>query len=775
MTAGTDRIETAVFQVPGMDCASCAEKITRSLTALSGTTSVDPQVVAGRVEVAYDPDRVGPADIVRAIERAGYQVEEGPASARGGPSDGDPGQAESHGTAGTDSESIWLRPRALKIWAGAVALVLGIVFQYVLASLDVTVLTVLGRALSASDALYLLGAGVAGEQILRNGLGSVRTRSLDIDLLMSLGILGAVSASLVFGEALYLEAAMLAVLFGIAELLETYAMDRARSSLRELMDLSPTTATRIQDGERETVPVEALAVEDRVAVKPGERIPADGTVLEGSSAVDQAPITGESVPVDVSPGEEVFAGSINQDGFLEVRVDAAAEDSTLAQIISLVVAAQREKTDHERFVDRFSGYYTPVVVVLAVGLILVPPLFFGLEWATWFKRGLALLVLACPCALVISTPVSVVSGITSAARNGVLIKGGRHLEAMGAVDVLAFDKTGTLTRGELAVTDVIPVRGESKADVLQIASTLESRSEHPIAAAIVEAAEEAGITSGTATEFEATAGKGVRGRIEGTEYLVGKPALFADRGIDLDHVHAISDGGSTLDSRPCDHGQYYDLEAGAIDSLRESGKTVVLVGTEDGIDGVIAVADEVRPESQAMVARLRELGIQHVVMLTGDHEATARAVSEEIGVDEVHAELLPGEKAEVIDDLESRYEGVAMVGDGINDAPALASATVGIAMGAAGTDTAIETADVALMADDLAALPYLVSLSQRSNSVIRQNIVASIGIKALLALGVPFGLVNVAVAVIVGDMGMSLGVTGNALRLAGVRAEEPEN
>ncbi|PSP98274.1 cadmium-transporting ATPase, partial [Halobacteriales archaeon QS_4_70_19] len=396
---------------------------------------------------------------------------------------------------------------------------------------------------------------------------------------------------------------------------------------------------------------------------------------------------------------------------------------------------------------------------------------FAGDWATWFKRGLALLVLACPCALIISTPVSVVSGITSAARNGVLIKGGTHLEAVGTVGAVAFDKTGTLTHGQLTVTDVVPVDGESSDAVLQTAASLEARSEHPIAEAIVDAADEAGVETADASDFESLTGKGVRATVDGETRYVGKPGLFEELGVSLDHVHIATDGGVTLEGQPCDHGEYYDLEGDTIADLQREGKTVILVGTAERITGVIAVADEVRSEAKQTVERLHELGVEHIVMLTGDNETTAQAVGETADVDEVRAEFLPEDKAEAVAALDDEYGGVAMVGDGVNDAPALATATVGVAMGAAGTDTAVESADVALMGDDLLKLPYLYALSGKANGVIRENIWASIGVKALLAIGVPFGLVNVAVAVVVGDMGMSLGVTTNALRLARIKPE----
>jgi len=770
-----DDLRTERFDVPTMDCASCAGKIENALDGVAGIRERETLPTTGTVIVTYDPGQTSRADLVGAIERAGYTVEET------GSETGDEELVEER-----RARDVWLSPRALKTWLGGGLLLVGLAVEFLLSGLDVTLVSVLGRGFGTAEILYFAGAVISGEQILRNGYYSTRTRSLDIDLLMSLGILGALTASVAFGEALYLEAGMLAVLFSVAELMEEYAMDRARSSLRELVDLSPTTATVRRDGEEVTVPVEQLRIGDHAIVRPGDRIPTDGTVVEGESAVNQAPITGESVPVDKTDGDEVYAGTINEEGYLEVEVTAAAEDSTLARIVELVEDAQRDKTDHERFVDRFAGQYTPVVVALAVLITVVPPLLidsaislnfagqslvFTGEWATWFKRGLALLVLSCPCALVISTPVSVVSGITSAAKNGVLIKGGTYLESVGTVGAVAFDKTGTLTHGELTVTDVVPAEGESRESVLSVAASLEARSEHPIAEAIVGTAEAEGVESGAVSGFESLTGKGVRADRDGETYFVGKPALFEELGVSFDS-HVASDGGVAVEASGDD--TVATVGGETVESLQSEGKTVVLVGTEERLVGVVAVADEIRPEAKRVIKRLHDLGVEQVVMLTGDNEVTARAVGKAAGVDEVRAELLPEEKAEAVAALGAAYGGVLMVGDGVNDAPALATATVGVAMGAAGTDTAVESADVALMADDLSKLPYLYALSGTANGVIRQNIWASIGVKALLALGVPFGLVNVAVAVVVGDMGMSLGVTTNALRLAGIRPERFE-
>jgi Cd2+/Zn2+-exporting ATPase len=763
-----DGPETVTFSVPEMDCGSCAGKVEAALDGVAGVAARETQPATGRVRITYDAGTVSVAELVEAIGGAGYEV-----------TDTGAGTADAAG-ADPSTESVWTSRRAVKTWIGAAALIGGLVVEFLLIGANLRLGAVLGSEVRLADALFLTAVAAAGQAILAGGYYSARHLRLDIDFLMSVAIVGALLASVGFGEGLYFEAATLAVLFSLAELLERYSMDRARDSLRELMDLSPAEATVKRDGEEVTVPVDAVSPGDVVVVRPGGKIPADGEVIAGDSAVNQSAITGESVPVDRTAGDEVYAGTLVENGYLEVRVTAAAEDTTLSRIVDLVADAESGRTDREQFVERFSAYYTPVVVAFAVLVTLSTPAVFGVAWPTALVYGLTLLVLACPCAFVISTPVSVVSGITSAAKNGVVIKGGTHLEAMGDVDVVAFDKTGTLTTGELAVTDVIGLNGNTESEVLRCARGLEGRSEHPIGEAIVAAAGDAGVTdSGTATVegFESLAGKGVRGRLDGTPHVAGKPGLFEDLGFDLSHVHATTAGGAvtTTARRLCERNDCVDLLDELVPELQSEGKTVVLVGTDDEIEGVIAVADTVRPGAARAVSRLKELGVSKTVMLTGDNERTAGAVAAAVGVDEFRAELLPEEKVDAIGALVAEQGaaagGVAMVGDGVNDAPALATATVGIAMGAAGTDTALETADIALLADDLSKLPYLYELAGDATSVIRQNVWASLGLKAALAVAVPFGYVPIWLAVLAGDAGMTLGVTGNAMRLSRVRPD----
>ncbi|WP_435144862.1 heavy metal translocating P-type ATPase [Halobaculum sp. P14] len=752
---------TVTLSVPEMDCASCAGKVEHALGDVDGVTGYETRPTSGTAVVTFDPDAATLDDVVDAVEAAGYDVVS--TSMDGG------------GDAAADRGSVWRSDRAVKTAVAGVFTVGGFALASPFGGFGGPSVTLAGREVLVGDLLYLAATATAGADVFRNGYYSLRQRSLDIDLLMTIAIVGAVVSSVVFAEALYFEAATLAVLFSVSELLERYSMDRARNSLRELMDLSPDEATVVRDGEELTVPADEVGVGEVVAVRPGDRVPRDGVVRDGTSAVNQAPVTGESVPVDKTVGDEVFAGTINEGGYLEVEVTSEAGEDTISRVIDLVESAEAERTEREQFVDRFSSYYTPVVVAFAVLVAVVPPLAVGASWETHVVYGLTLLVLACPCAFVISTPVTVVSGVTSAARNGVLVKGGRYLEAMGDVDAVAFDKTGTLTAGELSVTDVVPLGDSTAEDVLRCARGVELRSEHPIGDAIVEHADDVGVADPDVEAFEGLTGKGVTASLDGTTHYAGKPGLFTELGFDLSHVHAATDGGVvTQTSRAlCERNNCLDLLSDTVPKLQSEGKTVVLVGTEDRLEGLVAVADTVRPEATRTVAALRENGL-HTVMLTGDNDRTARAVGDEVGVDEVRAELLPEDKVAAVEDLLDEHGDVAMVGDGINDAPALATASVGVAMGAAGTDTALETADVALLADDLSKLPYLYDLAHAANGVIRQNVWSSLAAKAALAVSVPFGLVPIWAAVLVGDAGMTVGVTGNAMRLARISPAEPE-
>jgi Cd2+/Zn2+-exporting ATPase len=550
----------------------------------------------------------------------------------------------------------------------------------------------------------------------------------------------ALVAALLIGEAF--EAATLAFLFSLAELLERFAVDRGRRSLAGLLELAPDTADRLlPDGTTETVPVERLQIGERVRIRPGDRVPADGLVVSGTSSVNEATITGESLPQVKQAGDPVFAGTINVDGALDIEVTADAAHSTLARIVELIRRAQAQRAPVERFVERFARVYTPTVTALAVLVMVAPPLLAGLPPLEWFVRGVTLLVIACPCALVIATPVTVVSALTSAARNGVLIKGGEHLEALGAMRALAIDKTGTLTAGRLVVTD-LQTNGGDRQHLLRMLASLEARSEHPVGEAIRRYAQAQGVPPDTAVDgFTAVPGRGVRGQVAGVELVVGTEELV----------------GATL--------------AAQWRRAVEPGTLTAYFRAADGSQGAIMLRDEIRPTAARVVEQLHALGVRPVVMLTGDAAATAQVVGHTVGVDEVRSRLLPEDKVNAVRELRERYGSVGMLGDGVNDAPALAAATVGLAMGAAGSPATIETADVALMADDLQHLPYAVHLARRARRIVRFNIALALGTKVVLAVGAVLGLVSLAVAVLVGDMGGSLVVTINALRLAHMRVD----
>ncbi len=714
--AGESPRSTVRFRVHDMDCAGCLAKIRGHLSGVDGVVGVEGSPVQRTLTVELDAGRVNAERVRDEVSRLGYTARE-----------------DTPGSGGESGPVTWWTTQAKLAYASMALFAVGWVLR--LAGLTPRLFTAPLHDVHLPDLFFLASALVGGWNFFPKGLRAARALALDMNFLMTVAILGAVG----IGE--YVEAAAIAFLFALAELLESYSVDRARSSVEALMELAPETARVRRDGGEVVVPASEVAVGDVVVVRPGERLPADGTVVEGLSAVDQASVTGESMPVEKAEGDDVFAGTINREGFLAVAVRRRASESTLARIVRLVEEAERGKTRAERFVERFARWYTPAVTGAAVLTVAVPVVLFGAPFVPWFVRGLTLLVIACPCALVISTPVAVVSGVTAAARNGVLIRGGTYLEALGGVRAVALDKTGTLTVGHPAVTGVLAADGVEPGELVRIAAALESRSEHPVARAIVDHADELGLDGPSElADFTAVPGRGVEGRLDGRTYRVGKPAFAAPA--------AEPPGEAVL-----------------------AGGTAIGVATAGRLLGWIVVADTARAAAAEMVDGLRSRGVEHVVLLTGDNRAVAEAIGRRMGVDEVRAELLPEEKVDAVRELEERYGSVAMVGDGVNDAPALAAANVGVVMGAAGSDAALETADIALMGDDLTRLPYARSLSHGARRVIRQNIAVAILVKAVLALGVPLGLVSLITAVIVGDMGVSIAVTGNALRLGRVRRD----
>lgn len=574
------------------------------------------------------------------------------------------------------------------------------------------------------------------------GLKNLIRLQFDMKTLMTIAVIGAAF----IGE--WGEGATVVILFAISEALETYSMDKARQSIRSLMDIAPKEALIRRGNQEMMVEVDDIQLGDIMIVKPGQKIAMDGIVVKGVSSVNQAAITGESVPVAKTAEDEVFAGTLNEEGLLEVKVTKHVDDTTIAKIIHLVEEAQAERAPSQAFVDKFAKYYTPLIMLIALGVAVVPPLFFGADWDTWIYQGLAALVVGCPCALVISTPVAIVTAIGNAAKNGVLIKGGIHLEEMGAIKAIAFDKTGTLTKGIPMVTDYLPQSHANSNELLSIAAALEKGSQHPLASAIMKKAEDenAAYQDISIEEFSSITGKGIKGIFQNQMYYVGSPNLFEE---------LLSNGVPS------------ELKA-TIARLQKQGKTVMAAGTSKEVLGLIAVADVLRENSKNVIGNLHSMGIQKTIMLTGDNEGTANAIGEQVGVSDIKAELLPQDKLRYIKDLRKKYDRVAMVGDGVNDAPALAASTVGIAMGGAGTDTALETADIALMADDLGKLPFTVKLSRKALSIIKQNITFSLGIKLVALLLVIPGWLTLWIAIFA-DMGATLIVTLNGLRLLRIK------
>jgi Zn2+/Cd2+-exporting ATPase len=691
-----DGAERTVVRVEGMDCASCAATMEKRVGQLPGVHRATVNFAAGRLDAEHDPG-LALQEIEKAVKDAGYGVSRAEEAAR---------------------TPFWRTLRAVSVFASGLLFALGLA---------------LGLASAPEVArvgAYLVAIAVGGLPIFRAAIAGVRARHLDMNVLMSVATVGAV------GIGQWAEAASVMVLFAAGNALQVYAIDRTRGAVRALAGLAPDEVLVRRGGAERVVPAAEVAVGETVVVRPGERLALDGEVVEGETTVNESPVTGESTPVEKGPGDAVYSGSLNGGGGVLVRVLQEASDSTLQRITRLVEEAQATKTPAEQFVDRFSRLYTPVVVAVAVVLAVVPPLLGG-EFGTWFYRALALLIIACPCALVISTPVTVVSGIGAASRRGILIKGGAALEAAGRLKALAFDKTGTLTEGRPVVSRVVPIDRRNETGVLTLAAALECRSEHPLAHAILTAADEASLPQ--VSGFRSVAGRGAEGVVDGNRYLIGSPRLFAERNITLD--------GATE----------------ALEAVEGAGETPVILGDEDDPLAVFGLADAVRPDARATLEALRAVGVGELMMLTGDGEAPARRIAEELGVS-YRARLLPEQKVEAVRELVSEHRDVGMVGDGVNDAPALAASSVGFAMGAAGTDVALETADVALMQDDLPKLAEAVRLSRSAEAIIKQNVYVSIAIKGLFVLLAPFGLVALWMAVLA-DMGTSIAVTLNGLRL----------
>jgi Cd2+/Zn2+-exporting ATPase len=697
-----------VFRVEGMDCAHESGPILSALSSLPGVGRAVPSYSDSTLTVEFDPHAVSAERIAQAISGAGFKVRI------------DDREAE--------ALTWWERyGRLTTTSVSGVALGTGLLLQFM------GVQPLVAR-------LFLLTATVSGGwYVARRAWQALRHGQLEMNTLMGIA---AVGASLI-GE--WAEAGSAMFLFSLAQLLEARSMDRARNAIRRLLDLSPKEATVRKEGGDIRLPVDRIVVGDVVVLRPGERVPVDGIVLEGTSSVNQAPITGESLPVAKTLGSRVMAGSLNGRGVLDIRAEKPASDSSLARIIHLVENAQAQRARSQTFIDGFARYYTPAMIVFALGLVLVPPFLFGQDFSTWLYRGLVVLVIACPCALVISTPVSIVCGLTRAAREGILFKGGVYLEELGKIRTFFFDKTGTLTRGEPEVVHVESFCDFPEEELLHLAAALESRSEHPLAGAIIDAAGRSGASDAlpAPTFVQAVPGMGIRGTVNGEIYRAGNASFFRDE-------YGI--GGP---------------QKAAAEEWERQGATVVLVGSEKALLGMIAIRDSVRKEAKSGLAELRLLGAQELTMLTGDNPETGKAIASQLPLDTVHAGLLPEDKVALVREAVGSGKKVAMVGDGINDAPALASATVGVVMGAAGTGVALEAGDVALMGDDLRKLPFAVRLGRRTLRIIRFNVAFSLATKTLFLVLATMGMVTLWMGV-AADMGSSLLVIGNSMRLLGV-------
>ena len=694
-TPGDARLE---LRVANLDCDEDARRLERALGELPGVASVTVNSASARVTVRFAPATTS-GETIRGVL-------------------GDLGFSPPPASGGTSMPRPWENPRVLASVASGVLLLAGWLVHRAGAPAAVTPL-LYGASLLAGGYFF---AREALEEL-------VFEREVGIELLM---IVAAV-VSTVMGAAG--EGAMLAFLYSISEVAEGYTEEKTRSAIRALMDLAPKTALVRRDengvSTEVSIPVEQVVAGDVFIVKPGQAMPTDGEVIAGESSVNQAPVTGESVPVEKRPSDTVFAGTINGEGSLEVRATKAFAENTIARIIHMVEDAQERKGTSERFIERFGKRYSPAVLGLGVLLAIIPPLVFAAPWALWVLRATVFIVAAAPCALVISIPITLVAALGTGARQGVLIKGGVYLEALAKVQVVALDKTGTITHGRPEVTDVVQVRKEKTAisatldAMLAVAAGIESRSQHPLAVAVVRYAESRGIRPADVADFRAITGAGATARLHGAAVYVGSPAFFErELGVALGAVSA-------------------DIE-----QLQIEGKTVILVGDERAAWLLLAVRDNVRANAKATIAALHATGIQKVVMLTGDNDRTAQAIAREVGIDDVYADLAPEDKSVKVRELAARYGHVAMVGDGVNDAPALAEATVGIAMGAAGTDVALETADIALMADDLERLVYALKLAKRNERIVRQNLALSVLVIGALVIGAVTGTFTLPVAVL---------------------------
>jgi Cd2+/Zn2+-exporting ATPase len=700
------------YRIEGMDCAEEVALLKRELVPLVGEEALGFDLLNAKLTVVTNDAAIGRAEVEEAIARSGLKATLWKSKPN------------------AIADSYWSRNKRTVLTAtSGLAGSIGFLIEWLAGGTSSVSVEWIANAFYAIG--ILAGCGMVFPKAWRS-LISLRP---DMNLLMTVAVFGAA----LIGE--WSEGATVAFLFSLSLLLESWSVGRARNAIGKLMDLSPPMANvKLPDGRSKDVAPTEVEVGSIVVIRPGDKLPLDGKVVSGASSINQASITGESVPVEKKLGDMVFAGTVNGDGLLEVQTTKLAEDTMLAQIINMVGDAQSKRAPSEMWVEKFAAIYTPAVMIAALLIFVIPPTFFGGWWSDWFYRSLVLLVIACPCALVISTPVSIVAALASAAKHGVLIKGGLYVEIPSRLKAIALDKTGTITQGKPTVVEIVPMNGHDETELLIRAGALEQSSSHPLAQAILAEISKRGLALPLPEQFEIIQGKGARGTIDGKAYWLGSHRYLEERGQETPEVH------------------------NRLEALQNAGRSIVVVGNDEHVCGFIALGDAIREESVEAIKELHRLGIEKVVMLTGDNAGTAQVVSKAVGIDEVKAELLPEDKVNAVADLVSRYGQVAMIGDGVNDAPALARASLGIAMGAVGSDAAIETADIALMSDELAKVPWLIGHSKRTMQIIRQNIIFSLAVKAIFVVLTLMGTSSLWGA-IAADTGASLLVVANGLRL----------
>ena len=719
-------MEKHSFQIKGMCCGDEIGLLRSEVAPLvGGDERLSFDLLKSRMTISGSLDASVAESVLAAVARTGMEAV---------PSE----DACAAGICATKGDSVWEKHgRLFSCAASGLLLMAAFVFQALHQGNIFAALA--GKSAGVpifAVVLYFSAILAGGRLIFPKALYAARKLKPDMNLLMTVAVLGAIG----LGE--WLEAASVSFLFSIALLLESWSVTKAKREITALLDITPPRARFIcpDDGNIEEKPVDQIPVGATVVVRPGERIPLDGVITRGTTSVNQAPITGESAGIFKGLGSEVFAGTINEEGTVEFRSTRSAADTTLSRIIRMVEEGRSRRAPAEQWVEKFASVYTPFMMIVALAIVVVPPFFTGWGWAKWFYEGLVVLVIACPCALVISTPVTIVAGLSSAARNGVLVKGGAYLEAPARLKAIALDKTGTLTSGEPAVKQVMPVGNHSEDGLLANAAALEAHSTHPFARAVIQLAESRGIRASVADSFTILPGQGAEGSIGGKTYWLGSHKM--------------------LERWQQESPVFHD----AISRIEEAGNSLMVMWCDDHVCGLVSIADQVRPEARETVARLKALGLKKVVMITGDNHKTAELIAKAVGIDESHSELLPEDKVRLVSELRTKYGGIAMVGDGINDAPALAAATVGIAMGAMGSDAAIETADIALMSDDLSKIPWLISHSRKTMAAIRQNVFFALLVKTLFICMAAAGVATLWEA-IAADMGASLLVIFNGLRL----------